>query len=182
MRLAILLALSLLLVASVAMTSYFIMSNASLDDVPENVTGPMPNRFTENSESNFTSYTIHDIIYRIGRGGIDYSDLAATAYEPNVFRSVQHIYGALPPSTYDAYSVRGTIAICVDIDWVPTYAKIVVSLYNSTTNWLNGISAEGGSLRGWCPSTDGYDEFLVMNWYRWGVYIAYSGNLTKIYW
>ena len=181
MRIPLLLAISILLVSSVMLTTYFITGEADTGDIPDNVTGPIPDWISENNASNLTSYN-NGVIYNIRSGGVDRSGLSSVAYQPNVFRSVQPIYGALPPATYDSYNILGTIAICVDIDWDPDYAEIVVAVYNSTANYLNGISAEGGSLRGWCPSSQGYDKFLVMNWYRWGVYIAYVGNLTKIYW
>jgi len=120
----------------------------------------------------------------VEQGGPDASGLAAASYSPEVFRTVEHIYGLLPPSTYKSYSIAYTIAICVDIEWLPRQAWIYLGLLNTTTNIVEIWGFRGGELYGWCPSTDGADEFLVLNlyWRDDEVYIIYDGNLTKIYW
>ena len=180
MRVPQLLVVSSIFLASILVAGLVITGQASDSGVPDNYNDPIPANLTLNHSYNGTAFT-GDIIYDI-IGGVDYSGLAKVAYEPNVIRSVQPIYGALPPWTYDAYDISYTIAICVDINWDPDNARLMIGLLNTTTQWLTAIGVDGGSFSGWCPSTEGYDQFVVINWYKWGVYIAYVGNLTKIYW
>ncbi len=108
---------------------------------------------------------------------------ASSPINPNVIKVTQNIYGVLPPWTYDSYDIRGTIAICVDLDYDPDEWYIWVGIWDEETNtWYRRTGINGTIL--WCPDTDGYEELRIANPQApyTHVYIAYVGTLTKYYW
>ena len=147
-----------------------IAGHASEWVIPDNYEGPLPGNLTPNN--------VYDAIF----GQTVYSVQSNTSQEPNVIRAVQPISGILFPMSYDAYNIQYTIAICVDIIWAPGNQRLAIGIMNTTINYAYVIGIDGGSYSGWCPSTQGFDQFVVINFHPENIYIAYNGNLTKIYW
>ncbi len=89
------------------------------------------------------------------------------------------IYGALDPGELHLYNIAGTTSICADISWLPSDRYIWLGLLDEDTSILKLYRFSGGSVT-WCPSTTGYEYFVVANLYL-DTGLVYYGELTRCY-
>ena len=117
------------------------------------------------------------------------AEAAAPTYSPNVIRTVQQVYGVIEGWAYEAYDITGTIAVCVNLEYVPRNVTFTIALYDEDTRraiffYWNGT----GEVSGFCPATDdgndGFEQIRFANIYPpyYKIYIAYSGTLSRYYW
>ena len=99
--------------------------------------------------------------------------------EPQLICRTGYIEGVLLPQEADGYYIGGTTSICADISWIPSDKYIWLGLLDEDTNLLVLRRFSGGSTT-WCPSTEGYEYFVIANLY-YDTALGYYGELTKCY-